>query len=508
MNPEHVPVLVGAAEIKGDTGQGAGAEPRDLIAAAARRAAGDLVPTGRIDGITLTNTASWRYTDLAAELATLLGAGPKHLFNAPVGGQWPTRLLDAAAQRIATGRTRIEVVAGGEAQATVTRAMKSGIDVTAEWGWSTNPGGPPAFDPEQLGSAAMQAAGLVAPTRIYPLFEAALRHRAGLTVEAADRASATLYSRMAEVATGNPTAWRPSALAPDEILAVGSANRMVCEPYRLSMNAMPFVDQAAALILTDLATARDLGVPDDVIVHVWGGAGAEDDPDVLARPSFAESRALAAALSGTLSASGLRLDDLDIVDVYSCFPVVPKLVLEYLGLPDGFVPTVTGGHSSFGGPLSSYSLHSLAAVYRRLSGSGTDQVALVHANGGYLTYQHCTLLSQRPGPRGFVGNPDPVAVHAADRQVVAAPADGEVTVETATVEYGRDGQPRQAFLVARTDTGTRVAAQTAPGDLQSARTLSVYHDGGTREIIGRRVCLGTRDDGFVTVAPDTEGLRQ
>jgi acetyl-CoA C-acetyltransferase len=39
-----------------------------------------------------------------------------------------------------------------------------------------------------------------------------------------------------------------------ETATVGPDNQMVCEPYPLAMNAMLHVDQAAAVIVTSLAT--------------------------------------------------------------------------------------------------------------------------------------------------------------------------------------------------------------------------------------------------------------
>ena len=108
---------------------------------------------------------------------------------------------------------------------------------------------------------------------------------------------------------------------------------MVCEPYPLSMNAMPHVDQAAAVVVTSLATARGHGVPGSGLTHVWGGAGADDPPDPLRRAGFSGSRGLGQALDRSLDAAGVAIGDLDLVDVYSCFPVVPKLAALHLGLP-------------------------------------------------------------------------------------------------------------------------------------------------------------------------------
>jgi acetyl-CoA C-acetyltransferase len=202
----------------------------------------------------------------------------------------------------------------------------------------------------------MRQNNLLAPTRVYPLFENRLQADLGLTPAQAAAESARLYAAQSVVAARHPAAWQPRVLSPEEVGAVGPGNRMVCEPYPLSMNAMPHVDQAAAVVLTSRRAALELGIPEAQLVHVWGGAGADDTSDVLGRPGFGRSLALECALSRCLEAGGVDAADLDLVDVYSCFPIVPKLVAGQLGLPRDSALTVTGGHSSFGGPLNSFEI--------------------------------------------------------------------------------------------------------------------------------------------------------
>jgi acetyl-CoA C-acetyltransferase len=196
-------------------------------------------------------------------------------------------------------------------------------------------------------------------------------------------------------------------------------------------------------------------------------------------------------LDRALSQAGVTAADLDVVDVYSCFPVVPKLVAAHLGIPPP--PGVTGGHSAFGGPLSSYTLHALVAVAGAVRGG--VRLALVHGNGGYLTHQHALLLAREPHPRGYVGDPVPRDTAGPAPATVGAVDGEEVVVETATVEHDRDGRPRQGFLVARTAAGARFAAATRPGDGASARALSLEHG----EVVGRRV-RATSVEGHVEVA--------
>ncbi|GAA2535303.1 acetyl-CoA acetyltransferase [Pseudonocardia hydrocarbonoxydans] len=481
-------MLVGVGQVRGNrerTVEGS-REPLPLILDAVRAAAADGgVDLATVDSVFTVHVASWAYDELAARIAREIGAGPRHTVDTTVGGQRPAELLERAAARIAAGGSRVALIAGGEAQASVQALWRNGIDPAQRW--SATPGGPPSFEESGLRSDAMAATGLILPTRVYPLFENALRAARGETPERSARASAELYAAFSQVAAANPAAWNPEPRTPEEIGTAGPGNRMVCEPYPLALNAMPMVDQAAAVLVTSLAAAREAGVPEERIVHVWGGAGAHDAVDVLARPGFAASDALADVLDRTLSATGLAPSDLDVIDVYSCFPVVPKLVGAHLGIapPVG----VTGGHSAFGGPLSSYTLHALVAVTERLrSVPGT---ALVHGNGGYLTHEHALVVSTTP--HDYVGDPESRST-ARPGPPVQERVDGEeVTVETATVEHGRDGTPAQAFLVARTESGARYCAATAPGDTASADALSLRHG----ETVGRRVRATTKGEHVV-----------
>lgn len=496
MIAERTPVLVGVGQVRGnrDRDVAAAREPAELVLAAVDQAAADSGARGLLadlDAIDTVRTSSWAYADLAGRIAAHVGARPVHTGDSTVGGQWPAVLLERAAARIADGSSRVALIAGGEAMASLGALRAAGTDPVAA-GWSAEPGGPPAFDPEEVGSPAMLEAGIVLPTRVYPLFHSAHRHAIGLAPKAAIDRSAALYAGFTEVAAGNPAAWNPQVRSAAEIAQPGAGNRMVCEPYTLAQNAMPHVDQAAAVVVTSLAAARAHGVPPAKIVYVAGGAGAQDAADVLARPSFATSAALADALDRTLACLDPR--DLDVIDVYSCFPIVPELVAAHLGLPVEAVVGVTGGHNAFGGPLSSYTLHAVVAVTQRLRAGGGR--ALVHGNGGYLTRQHALLLSREP--LAYRGDPEPRDTAGPAPRLVAVPEMAEVTVEAATVEHGRDGEPKQGFLVARLPDGARIATTTPPGDAVAARALSLHRGGAVKEIVGTTVRV-TRKDGHAIV---------
>ncbi|GAA0237701.1 acetyl-CoA acetyltransferase [Cryptosporangium japonicum] len=488
MTDDRLPVLVGVGEVRANRERAVAQareplalilEALDLAAAPELLAAADAVYTVRV--------ASWAYDELSAEVAAAVGAEPTHRDDSPIGGQWPIRLLDRAAARIASGESSVALLVGGEATASATALLKAGVDPIADLGWSARPGGPTPIDVADMGSPAMQTAGLLLPTRVYPLYENRLQADLGLTPEENADWSARLYADLSAVAATNPVAWNTSALTPEQVGTVTPTNRMVCEPYPLSMNALPFVDQAAAVVVTSLAAARAAGVPDDRIVYLHAAAGSDDLPDVLARPKLGRSTALADALTGAIDRAAVSTADLDFVDVYSCFPVVPKLAGLALGLPRETVLSITGGHSSFGGPLNSYSLHSLARAFGRLR--GTDRRGLVHANGGFLSYQHAIVLGGRPATGYRSG---PVRTRTDGLEVAEArDLDGtDVVVETATVEYDRDATPRQAFVVVGTEEGVRAAVATPRGDVAAAAEWSLTNRPSQ---VGRRARLRVTD---------------
>ncbi|WP_127782116.1 acetyl-CoA acetyltransferase [Rhodococcus sp. X156] len=491
-DPRHIPVIVGVGQLRHNRERTVAdaREPLELMLDAVALAAADAgVPQlpAHADSIDVVNVVSWSYDDLPGLVAQRVGADPQHRQYTPVGGQWPARLLDAAAARIAAGESTIALLVGGEAQSSTGALAKAGVDPVQDCGWSAAPGGPAAFDPELLGGPENQAAGLILPTRVYPLFDNALSHQLGQSPDEATAWSAEIYAAFSAEAAANPAAWNPVQRSAEDIATVTPGNRMISEPYPLSMNANPQVDQGAAVIMTSLAAAREHGVAEDKLVYVWGGAGADQAEEHLRRDGFTDSPAMAAAFERTLSQAGVHADDLDIVDIYSCFPVVPKLASIALDLPRDASLSVTGGHSAFGGPMNTYTLFAAVSITQRLRTE--PGLALLHGNGGFVTYQHAVLLSDAPHAQGYVGNPEPVRIESANAPAIIAPVSGTVTVETATVEHGRDGKPATGFLVARTADGARFAAQTAPGDTASAEALSMGEPGERREVVGRTVTV-------------------
>jgi len=182
---------------------------------------------------------------------------------------------------------------------------------------------------------------------------------------------------------------------------------MVCFPYPKLMTARIGVDQAAAVLITSLDQVEKHRL-DGHPIHVWGGAGAADPRDLLDRASYSRSPAMDAALHRTLDQAGVTTSKLALTDLYSCFPVVPKLASRSLGLAADAPMTATGSLTAFGGPGNNYSLHGVVSATRALRDGGG--IGLVYGNGELVTKHHAALCADLSHLQGYVGARDQIEV--------------------------------------------------------------------------------------------------
>src|SRR4030042_6447634 len=175
--------------------------------------------------------------------------------------------------------------------------------------------------------------GARAPIQIYPMFENALRAARGRRLEEHRRHLGRLCERLSRVAADNPYAWFRDGKSAQEIVTAGESNRMVGYPYTKYMNAIIEVDQAAAYLMTSAATARELGVPQERWDYLWSGADASAVWWFTERGAFHSSPALRWAGQRALAGAGLSIDQIDLFDLYSCFPSALQVARDMLGLP-------------------------------------------------------------------------------------------------------------------------------------------------------------------------------
>jgi acetyl-CoA C-acetyltransferase len=490
MTDRNIPVLVGAAQlVQRDADPAEALEPLAMLEKIAREAAADAAAGDRAladaDTVGIIDVIAWGAKNLPRLLAERIGAKPAREYTTGIGGEIPLVAVNQIANEIASGVARVAVIAGCNTMKTIGRAREAGIELQWESGGS---GAPAMIGDRRAGNSERESQyGLTSPAFVYPIFENALRARRALDLETHRARVGALMSRMSEVASKNPYAWFPKARSPEEITTASAANRMIAFPYTKYLNAVMETDQAAGVLMMSADAARDYGIPEDRWVHWWGGAHAHERAWFASeRPDFAACPALRAAAGGALARAGTSIDDVALIDFYSCFPVAVEMACEMLGVdeadPRGL--TVTGGLPYGGGPGNNYTLHALATAMGRLrERPGTR--ALVTGNGWYLTKHSATVLSTAPRedavePAGAAAVSDaPGPVEVCDEAL------GKASVETYTVLYGRDGAPERGIVVGRLDDGARFIANT-PDDREALESFAAV------ENVGREGTVSTR----------------
>src|ERR1700735_4191841 len=304
LSPDRIPVIVGVGEIVDRPKDiAAGLEPLALLEAALKHAEADSGARllSDIQSLDIVNFLSWRYRDPARQLSERLGIEPAHAYYGPVGGERPIPYLHEAAQRIARGECSVAAVCGAEAQGTATKAERAGL--TLPW----TPFAHDVAEPKRGAAFQKPAAvtlGVFRPVTVYPFYEAATSAHWGQTPREAMAECGQLWSTYSNVAAQNPNAWLKRRFTPEEITTPTPDNRLIAWPYTKLMVANPMVNMGGAVLMTSLAKARAAGIAEDRLIHVWGGASAEEPRDYLVRDRFFESHAQNAVLAAAVGIGG------------------------------------------------------------------------------------------------------------------------------------------------------------------------------------------------------------
>ncbi len=486
MIDSRTPILVGCGDITDETTPFAqGRSPYDLIAQAGRRALDDTGAPGMAAAID-TVAVLRSYADTSHRFATKLGGSR----NAPAsiarrlgidarrhvytwnGGNMPQYLVNDFAQAISRGEMRAALIAGGEALRTQHGVERAGLPVS----WAEDPGGAPELigDPRRGWNDYEDRHGLRAAITMYPLFETAIRGARGRSQEAHLQSMARLMAGFSAVAAANPLATRREGWSAERIATIDADNRWIGYPYPRYMVSNAFIDQAAAFIVTSVGAARELGIPESKWVYLHGCADGHDTWYTSDRADLHSSPAMRAASAKAFEMAGKRIEDMQVLDVYSCFPSAVEIACDELGIaeddPRGL--TVTGGLVYFGGPGNSYVVMSICEMMRRLRAAPGD-FGLVTANGNWVTKHSYGIYSTTP-VQGRWEREDPALLQAELDRVPTAPVtetpSGAARIETYMVMHDRHG-PSYGVVLGRLDaTGERFVANT-PAAPEALRDL-------------------------------------
>ncbi|CAJ1503192.1 acetyl-CoA acetyltransferase [[Mycobacterium] burgundiense] len=461
----RTPVLVGYGQVNQPDGTPDPQEPVALMAAAARAAA-DARVLAAVDAIRVVNLLSWRYRDPGLALGELIGADNPATRYTGVGGNVPQTLVNQACLDIGSGAAEVVLIAGAETWRSRARMKAAGVRPDFTKQDESVPIPPGADDAVEMSSPAQERIGLALPSHVYPWFEEALRVAAGTGQDEHRRKIGQLWARFNEVAQQNPHAWSNKAWTAEQIYQAGPDNRMISWPYTKLLNSNNMVDQGAVLILTSVEKADALQIPRERWVFPWAGTDAHDTYSVAERWDYARSPAIRIGAGRALELAGLGIDDIDLIDIYSCFPSAVQVAASEIGvaIDDPARPlTVTGGLTFAGGPWNNYVTHSIATMAEHLV-AAPGKRGLITANGGYLTKHAFGVYSTEPPTAGFRWEDVQPSVDAEPTRRCVVDWEGVGTLETWTVPFGRDGAPEKAFVAVRTPDESRVLAVIADPD--------------------------------------------
>jgi len=502
---DNTPVLIGAGQFTYRGEADVSPSPLTMIKIAADRAAADaglgVETLAGLDGLAVAafaidaagNQGRFpvpRLRNPPASLARRLGASPRHASYSHMGGNTPQQLVNALCEKIARGENDFVLAVGAEFLGSLTKRLKTGAGFD-DYETEDELGDPERFGDPRPGVSPQEALhGLSAPINTYPLFENALRARDGRSLADHQARIGALMAPFTRVAAQNPDAWFRIERTAEELVTVTDRNRMIGYPYPKYLNAIMEVDQSAGVLIASVKKARELGVPEDKWVFLHGCADAADLWNVLDRQNYHSSPAMRLTGRRALDMAGISIGQVDLIDLYSCFPVAVEIGAEELGLslddPRGL--TVTGGLPYAGGPGNNYVMHSIAVMMRRLR-ERRGAFGLVTGNGWYLTKQSTGVYSTKPFEGVWVRE-DPWVIQ---RQIDALPhppaierPEGRAVIETYTVVHGREGY-RLGIVIGRDAAGHRFVAET-PKDEATLRGLESV------ESVGRAGSVGPSPD--------------
>jgi acetyl-CoA C-acetyltransferase len=452
-------VLVGVGAASTDAGI---VELLSLAAHAAAEDAGAAALLGAVTQISLTQ-GSWVLTDPGHSLARRIGAERARSVRFEIGVS-QQEVIDDALEAIASGRADVVLVVGAEARGFERRG-----------GTEPDDGGGPPDDtvtrpPDFVPAVEIAAEAVWPPVQQYALIENALANVEGLSPAQQQADVSALWSRFNAVAAKNPRAAFPAPRRAAELSTPGPRNRPLAFPYNLWHSSQWTVDQSAALLICSTEAATTHGVEPDRWVFPHVALHSSQAIALTARRDLHRWPAMEVLGQTAARTIGRALRDIELTELYSCFPAAVRVQQRELGVDVHGTPTLTGGMSFAGGPFNHYVFQAMTELVPRLRAAPSD-LGLITTVSGMLTKPGLAVWACHPPEHApliaDLGDDARAATPVAP--IAEAGAAGDGTVVSSTVTYGTDDplQPVRTLAVIDLADGTRTAA--ASHDLALAR---------------------------------------
>ena len=438
----QTPVLVGQAQVAQHTDDlKSAAGPIELMSQAVREAFADagIQNATTINALRVVRSLSTRNTNPARDIASMLEINANEYGLTPHGGNMPQCLVNSAALQIRDDGAQMIVLTGGESFRSRRRARAA--QMTLPWMEPQDGLAPTALGEDLVMNHEIELAHkIMLPIEIYPMFETALRYRDKRTVADHQKYISELWSRFSDVAATNPHAWIQKSYTAEAIRTPTPDNRMIGFPYTKLMNSNNDVDMAAALVMCSVERAEALGIARDKWIFLHAGTDCHEHNFISHRHTFTETPAIRIGGRRVLALAEKSIDEIENIDLYSCFPSAVQLGAESLGVSLDRKLTCTGGLSFAGGPFNNYVMHAIATTMTKLR-EKPQETGLVWANGGYATKHAFGVYATTPPLHGFRHESPQNEVDETPRRAVATAleAKGAATVEAYSVMHDRDG---------------------------------------------------------------------
>ena len=340
----------------------------------------------------------------------------------------------------------------------------------------------------ELWAEAEWNAGLMMPVSYYAMMENSLRKYQGLSSEQHRDETSSLWKNFSEIAVSDDNAWDRTRYSHRDIRDSSSINRMIAFPYTKRHNSNWHVDQAAGLIFCSIGKARALGTSERRWVYPLSGTESNHSTVMSQRAQLHRNPAVRLVTERALTLANKRIDNINFIDFYSCFPVAVRIQAVELGLPLMGNYSLTGGMTFGGGPLNNYALQALVCVAEKLR-EHPKASAYVSSLSGMMTKYGASVWTGSAPSRPFRFADVSAEVASADPGVALLEnAEGIALIVAYTINFGKDAQgeemPQRAIVVCDIDARRAVAfseeADVMQRMMQDARCM--------RSIVSRKSC--------------------
>ena len=330
----------------------------------------------------------WRYRDPGKWIAE-----KNNFSNAKTSvnkiGVLQQHLINNTCNKIIKGEIRAGLILGGESRAKMIAALKEGIEYK-EMELSTNPDKYVKAKDDLYGEGEAEALGLMA-VGYYAVMESAMRKSKNLTLKEHEDYLGSMYADFSEIASKNQYAASDKSISKDQIMLANSDNKPMAYPYNKYHCTSWNVSQASAILICEEGLADQLNISKQKRIYPMASSETNHMIALIQRPSLISSAGLKLASEKINEVVDKHSINLNLIDLYSCFPVAVQQFENVLNLNTKTSRTITGAMPFAGGPLNNYMLHAtVQALLKLRSQSGHS---LITGVSGMMTKQSFCLWS-------------------------------------------------------------------------------------------------------------------